>query len=119
MPAKNHLSQDQREQLLKNLKEHDNPYVREKVLVLLLMNDGKRYQEISDFLGVAYTTVAYWAVHGDPDNLESFLDERRKGNFRKATKEYKDLLLEVIEKEPLEYEYDFGRWTSARLATYL
>ncbi|NJN11699.1 MAG: IS630 family transposase [Richelia sp. RM1_1_1] len=119
MPAKNHLSQEQREQLLKNLKEHDNPYVREKILILLLMNDGKTYQEISIFLGIAYTTVAYWAVHGDPDNLESFLDERRKGNFRKATKEYEELLLEVIEKEPLEYGYDFGRWTSARLATYL
>jgi transposase len=119
MPAKNHLSQDQREQLLIVLKEHENPYVREKILILLLMNDGKTYQEISDFLGISYTTVAYWAVHGDPDNLESFLDGRREGNFRKLTKEYEDLLLEVIEKEPIEYGYDFGRWTAARLATYL
>lgn len=65
MPAKNHLSQEQREQLLTTLKEHENPYVREKILILLLMNDGKTYQEISDFLGIAYTTVAYWAVHGE------------------------------------------------------
>ena len=119
MPAQNHLSQDQRERLLIALKEHENPYVREKILILLLMNDGKTYQDISDFLGIAYTTVAYWAVHGDPDHLESFLDGRRKGNFRKVTKEYEDLLLEVIEKEPAEYGYEFGRWTSARLATYL
>ena len=119
MPAKNHLSQDQRERLLIALKEHDHPYVREKILIVLLINDGKTYQEISNFLGIAYTTVAYWAVHGDPDNLESFLDGRRKGNFRKVTKEYEDLLLEVIEKEPGEYGYEFGRWTSARLATYL
>jgi transposase len=62
------------------------------------MNDGKTYQEISEFLDIAYPTVAYWAVHGDPDNLESFLDGRRKGNFRKVTKEYEELLLEVIEK---------------------
>ncbi len=93
--------------------------VREKVLILLLMNDGKTYQEISDFLNIAYTTVAYWAVHGDPDNLESFLDGRREGNFRKATKEYEELLLEIVEKDPVEYGYEFGRWTSARLATYL
>ena len=45
-----------------------NPYVREKILILLLMNDGKTYQEISNFLDIAYPTVAYWAVHGDPDN---------------------------------------------------
>jgi transposase len=119
MPAKNHLSQEQKEQLLKTLKEHENQYVREKVLILLLMNDGKTYQEISNFLGIAYPTVAYWAVHGDPDNIESFLDGRREGNFRKVTKEYEDLLLEIIDKEPEEYGYDFGRWTAARLATYL
>jgi hypothetical protein len=41
MPAKNHLSQEQKERLLKTLKEHENPYGREKVLILLLMNDGK------------------------------------------------------------------------------
>ena len=83
------------------------------------MNDGKTYQEISNFLDIAYPTVAYWAVHGDPDNLESFLDGRREGNFRKVTKEYEKLLLEIIEKEPAEYGYEFGRWTAARLATYL
>ena len=58
-------------------------------------------------------------MHGDPDNLESFLDGRREGNFRKVTKEYENLLLEIIEKEPTEYGYEFGRWTAARLATYL
>ncbi|NJO65781.1 MAG: IS630 family transposase [Richelia sp. RM2_1_2] len=119
MPAKNHLSQEQKERLLKTLKEHENSYVREKILILLLINDGKTYQEISDFLNIAYTTVAYWAVHGDPDNLNSFLDGRREGNFHKATKEYEDLLLEIVGKEPAEYGYEFGRWTSARLATYL
>ncbi|AFZ11559.1 transposase [Crinalium epipsammum PCC 9333] len=119
MPAKNHLSQEQREQLLTILKEHENPYVREKVLILLLINDGKTYQEISEFLDLAYPTVAYWAVHGDPDNLDSFLDGRREGNFSKVTQEYENLLLEVVEKEPAEYGYEFGRWTAARLATYL
>ena len=92
MPAKNHLSQEQKGRLLEALKEDDNPYVREKILILLLMNDGKTYQEISDFLDVGYGTVAYWAVHGDPDNLDSLLDGRREGNFHKATKEYEDLL---------------------------
>jgi transposase len=119
MPAKNHLSQEQRERLLKTLKEHDNPYVREKVFILLLINDGKTYQEISNFLDIAYPTVAYWAVHGDPDNLDSFLDGRREGNFRKITQEYEETLLKVIEKEPEEYGYEFGRWTAARLATHL
>jgi ATP/maltotriose-dependent transcriptional regulator MalT len=72
MPAKNHLSQNQKQRLIKIVKESDDNYVREKVLILLLINDGKTYQEISEFMEIAYTTVAYWAVHGDPDNLETF-----------------------------------------------
>jgi transposase len=119
MPAKNHLLSTQKETLLRILKEDDNPYTREKVLILLLVNDGKPYQEISEFLNIAYGTVAYWAVHGDPDNKDSFLDGRNQGNFRKVTPEYEKLLMEVIEKEPAECGYDFGRWTAARLAKYL
>jgi transposase len=51
--------------------------------------------------------------------LDSFLDGRREGNFRKVTQEYEDLLLELVEKEPADYGYEFGRWTAARLATHL
>ncbi len=119
MPAKNHLSQNQKERLIKLLKESDNHYTREKVLIILLINDGKTYQQISEFLDIAYTTVAYWAVHGDPDKADSFSDERSQGNFRKITPEYEKILLETIEKSPEEYGYEFGRWTAARLATYL
>jgi ATP/maltotriose-dependent transcriptional regulator MalT len=59
MPAKNHLSQNQKQRLIKLLKESDDNYVREKVLILLLINDGKTYREISEFMEIAYTTVAY------------------------------------------------------------
>lgn len=65
MPAKNHLSLEQKQTMLKALKESENPYIRERILILLLMNEGKTYQEISIFLGIAYSTVAYWACHGE------------------------------------------------------
>jgi hypothetical protein len=51
------------------------------------MNEGKTYQEIANFLEISYPKVAYWAVHGDPDKMESFIDGRSQGNFRKATPE--------------------------------
>jgi transposase len=51
--------------------------------------------------------------------MESFADGRSQANFRKATPKYEELLLEVVEKELLEYGYEFGRWTANRLATYL
>ncbi len=58
-------------------------------------------------------------MHGDPDNLDSLQDGRKKGNYQKATNEYINLLMETIEKEPNELGYEFGRWSTARLATYL
>ena len=119
MPAKNHLSQNQKQRLIKLLKESDDHYVKEKVLILLLINDAQTYREISEFMEIAYTTLAYWLVHGDPDYLDSFLDKRSPENFRKVTPEYEQILIDTIEKAPEEYGYEFGRWTAARLATYL
>lgn len=119
MPAKGHLTQKQKEKLQKALKEEEHPNIRERILILLLLNDGKTQTEIADFVGCSDQKVSYWCIHGDPDNLESLKDERMKGNGRKVTDEYLKVLLEIIEKSPTELGYEFGRWTSQRLATYL
>ena len=87
--------------------------------MLLLMNDGKTYREISNFIGCSERTVVKVCVHGDPENLESLQDGRKQGNYQKATPAYIQLLMETIEKAPAELGYEFGRWTTARLATYL
>ena len=42
-----------------------------------------------------------------------------KGNHQKATDKYIEILLEVVEKEPQELGYEFGRWSAQRLATYI
>ena len=119
MNIKNYLTDEEHQTLQHELKYHDNPDIRERILMLLLRNDGKGYQEIADFLGCSLRKVAYWCTHGDPNNLESLVDERMKGNFHKATPEYIKLLTELIDKEPKEFGYEFGRWTAKRLATHL
>ena len=68
MLAKGHFKRSQRENLLSYLKESSSPQLTQRILILLLMDDGKTYQEISEFLGCGYTTVAYWCVHGDRDH---------------------------------------------------
>lgn len=119
MPAKGCLTSLQRESLQKALRQSNSWQLTQRILILLLMDDGKTYQEVSDFLGCGYRTVAYWCVHGDPDKLESLQDDREKGNHQKVTKEYIELLMQIIEKEPSDLGYEFGRWSTARLATYL
>lgn len=119
MPAKNHLTSEQINKLQLALKAEKSGEIRERILILLLLNDGKTQAKIAEFLGCSINKVSYWCVHGDPDNLESLKDERMKGNQRKATDKYIEILLETIEKSPQELGYEFGRWTAQRLATYL
>ena len=113
MPAEGFLNQEQKERLQTAVRSADCPRLREHALILLLQNDGKTYEEIADFIGCGYRTVAYWCVHGDPDNFDSLTDKRQQGNYRKATEEYIALLQDVVEKSPSEFGYEFGRWTRA------
>ena len=80
MSAKGFLNEEQTEKLQRAVGQGDCPRLREHALILLLQNDGKTYQEIQQFLGCGYRTVAYWCVHGDPDNLDSLRDRREQGN---------------------------------------
>lgn len=119
MPTKTYLTPEEKQSLQQELKFNEHPDIRERVLILLLRDDGRTQQEIADFLGCSLRKVAYWCAHGDPSNLNSLTDERMKGNHHKATDKYIDLLLEVIDKEPQDYGYEFGNWTAQRLATHL
>lgn len=119
MPAKNHLRYEQVQILQGALKNEENRDIRERILILMLLNDGKTQAKIAEFLGCSVNKVSYWCIHGDPDNLESLKDDRMKGNHRKITDKYIEILMETVEKEPQELGYQFGRWTGQRLAIYL
>ncbi len=114
-----YLGSYEKKYLQEAFKTEDRPEVRERILIFLLENDGKNYQEIANFLGCSTKTVAYWAVHGSPNNLDTLQDKRRKGNRAKATDKYIEMLLEIVDKEPGEFGYDFGRWTGKRLSEHL
>ena len=79
------------------MKEDECPYFREHILIMLLANDGKTQSQIAEFIGCSLRTVSHWFIHGDPDNLESFRDGRGQGNNQKATPEYIDLLIDIVE----------------------
>ncbi|QIZ70120.1 helix-turn-helix domain-containing protein [Oxynema aestuarii] len=119
MPAKNFLTAEQKKALQTAIRENSCPRLREHALILLLQNDGKTYEEIAKFLGCSYRTVAYWCVHGDPDNIESLRDRRERGNYRKADENYIQTLLELVNTPPESLGYDCQHWTSQRLASHL
>ncbi len=47
--------------------------IRERILIFLLLNDGKTQPEIANFLECSLRKVAYWFVPVDPKNLESLV----------------------------------------------
>jgi hypothetical protein len=49
MPAKNLLSIEEKKNLQEVMREEKSPKVRERILMFLLMNDGKTYEEIAEF----------------------------------------------------------------------
>ena len=51
-------------------------------------------------------------------SLESLHNKREYEHYRKATPDYIELLLKTVE-QPSNFNYEFGRWTAKRLATYL
>ena len=119
MPVSNFLTKEQKKAMRKAMREDECPHFREHILIMLLANDGKTQSQIADFIGCSLRTVSHWFTHGDPENLESFRDGRGQGNNQKATPDYIDLLIEIVEKEPTELGYEFGRWTAQRLSEHL
>ena len=95
-PVKNFLTSEQVSKLQQSLKDSELAHVRERILILLLQNDGKPQREIAQFLGCSARTVAYWCGHGDPDRLESLHNKRDQEHYRKATPAYLELLLETV-----------------------
>jgi transposase len=119
MAVKNLLSEEEIKNLQLALQKDERPEVRQRALMFLLQNDGKNYQEIADFIGCSRGTVGRWLSNGSAQDLSSLEDKRKKGNHQKATESYINLLLDVIDKEPTDLGYEFGRWTGERLSIHL
>ncbi|MEG4120039.1 helix-turn-helix domain-containing protein [Microcoleus sp. N9_B4] len=66
MPAKNHLNPQQIDQLQKALREAKKAKIRERILILLLLNDGKTPSKIADFLGCSVNKVSKRVSQGRP-----------------------------------------------------
>ena len=113
------LTVEEKKYLQHQLKFHQHPDIRERVLVLLLRNQGMTQQEIADLIGCSVRKVAYWSTHGDPRNVESLVDKRMQGNYRKTNDEYVSLLIRVVETNPKELGYSFRQWSQQKLADHL
>ena len=56
------MTAEQKSKLQKALTQNELPYVRQRIFILLLQNDGKTQQEIAKFIGCSRRTVADWCT---------------------------------------------------------
>jgi transposase len=60
---------------------------------LLWLTKGKAPAKIADFLVFSVNKVFYWCDRVEPDNLKSLRNGKMKGNPKKATDKYIEILL--------------------------
>ena len=44
--------------------------------IFLLLNSGNTQAQTAELIGCSLRKIAYWSLHGEPDNLESFKDNK-------------------------------------------
>ena len=59
MPAKNHLNSEQVKKLQQALKQEENGEIRERILILLLLNNGKTQKEIAKIIGCSHNKICF------------------------------------------------------------
>jgi site-specific recombinase XerD len=72
MPVKNHLNSQQVERLQQALKEEENGDIRERILILLLLNDGKTQAKIAEFIGCSLNKVSKRVYSWRPGKFRNF-----------------------------------------------
>jgi transposase len=119
MVGQRSLSEEERQEHIEALRQEHSGLVRERMLIVLLRNDGKTYEQIAEFLSCTAKTAARWCKQYNREDLGSLRDGRAQGNHVKATPEYIELLVTTVDESPQAHGYEFGRWTTARLATHM
>jgi transposase len=114
MPAKDHLTLKQQRKLQEALKREENAEIRERIFILLLLNDGKTQQEIAKFIGCSKNKVNYWCVHGDSDNLESASFHKKQEYLEKIETEMPQIYLEYLPEYSPDYNLIELVWHSAK-----
>jgi transposase len=80
---------------------------------------GHKPEQIAEMHAISKPTVYGWYKRWRSGGVEGLANRPKSGRPLKADDEYIKVLLEVIDKEPWEYGYDFSIWTSERLRAHL
>lgn len=78
MRLQNFLRARQMYKLQQALRESKSSYLRERILIFLLFENGMTYQEISRILGCSSWIVAYWCIREELDHLVGLWEKEKE-----------------------------------------
>ena len=109
-------AQEGLEQLYQKTKQ---PRMRTRAQMILLSAEGYLAPQISPIVLVSDRTVQRWIKRYQAEGIEGLFDVPRAGAPRKATTEYRDLLVRTVRRRPRALDLAFSLWTLERLADYM
>ena len=99
---------------------HDKrPEVRQRSTAIHLLHLGHKPEQVAEMQAVSKPTIYGWIERWCRGGLEGLANRPKSGRPLKTGDEYSLELLEVIEKEPTDFGYDFTIWTIDRLRAHL
>ena len=113
-----YLTPFQRKLLEKSLQSESREKYRQRIQIMLLVDEGKKQGEICRLLGCCPATASRW-IHLAKMGQAHRWKDNRIGRPKVVDEEILGRLKELVSHSPGDYDYPFKRWTAAWLSKHL
>jgi transposase len=113
-----YLTSSQRKLLQNKLQENLPELYRQRIEIMLLVDEGKSQAEICQSLGCCPATVRHW-MHIARAGMAHQWQDCPIGRPKIINEKYLQRLKELLSNSPRDYGYAFGRWTANWLQKHL
>jgi transposase len=114
-----HLTEQELADIEAAIRRDKRPEVRQRCTVIRLLHLGHKPEQIAKMQAVSKPTIYGWYDRWVSGGVEGLANRPKSGRPLKTDDAYTTALLEVIDKEPSEFGYDFAIWTIDRLRAHL
>jgi transposase len=113
-----YLTPFQRQLLEKSLVKERREQYKQRIKIMLLADEGRTQKEICHLLNCAPATVRHWVSLARMGMAHQW-QEDPIGRPKIVNQEYIERLQTLVQQNPRDYGYAFGRWTGNWLSKHL
>ena len=108
----------QRKLLQKKLQEELSDHYRQRLLIMILADEGRTQTQICKALNCCPTTARHWILIAKIGMAHQW-EEHPIGRPHTANQQYRERLKVLASQNPQDYGYAFQRWTGYWLSRHL